>query len=282
MARNAQTSDQRPRPLTPERGSARSGLVLGLAVLLALSLAGNVMLVVRFSATAAAAETAAPAPAVPTAAPVSETAARPADPVPNELLAYAGLGTFVAATNRIPDLGWTEAQMNAFVEGLRACYAGRPYPFDDGARDLRASINEKVQAMQGTVAGGADPVEAYFTMLRESEGVQRTASNLHYRMTIDGDGTTPTPDDTVVLSYAARLPGGERVPSLSRERLRVRVGDLLPGLREGLGLMKAGGKGLLYLPPPLSFGQGDWPADVPPGTPIAFFVELHEVVRDDW
>lgn len=282
MARNAPTADQRPGALKPGRPSARPGLVLGLAVLLALSLAGNVMLALRRPANASAANRATPTPVATSAAPVAQATTRSADPVPNELLAYAGLGTYVAATNRIPDLGWSEGQMNAFVEGLRACYAGRPYPFDDAARSLRASINEKVQAMQGAAASGSDPIEDYFTMLRESEGVQRTASNLHYRMTIDGDGDTPTPDDTVVLSYAARLPGGERVPSLSRERLRVRVGDLLPGLREGLGLMKAGGKGLLYLPPSLSFGQGDWPAEVPAGTPIAFFVELHEVVRDDW
>lgn len=56
------------------------------------------------------------------------------------------------------------------------------------------------------------------------------------------------------------------------------VTDLLPGLAEGVQLLKPGGKALVYLPPQLSFGTGDWPDKVPRGMPLAFFLELHEVV----
>ena len=66
--------------------------------------------------------------------------------------------------------------------------------------------------------------------------------------------------------------------SLTAMRAQVGVTDLLPGLAEGVQLLKPGGKGLIYVPAALSYGDGDWPKDVPRGMPIGFFVELHEVL----
>lgn len=246
----------------------RSPAVWVLAVLLALSLAAHAGRALRRAE--------APAPAAP-----PERAAGPAaDPVPVDLAPYAALGSYVAANNRIPDLDWSEAQFNAFAAGLRAAYAGRPYPFDDAAGRLRDEIDQRVRAM--LAAHQPDPVEEYFAALRANEGVQRTESNLHYRISEPGTGEPPAAEDTVVVSYAARLPDGRKLPDLTRARVRVRPADLLPGLREGVMLLRPAGKGLVYLPPALSFADGRWPADVPKGVPIAFFVELHEVVREDW
>jgi len=55
------------------------------------------------------------------------------------------------------------------------------------------------------------------------------------------------------------------------------VSDLLPGLAEGVQLLKVGGKGLLYLPPARAFREADWPATVPKGIPLGFYVELHDI-----
>lgn len=212
---------------------------------------------------AAAAAAAAPAAASSTAKPAGE------------LAAYAALGSFVAETNRVPDLHWTEAQFNAFANGLRASYEGRGYAMDDDARRLRDEINARVQKMLQT--DRPDPVQEYFRTLREKEHVQQTASGLHYRITEQGAGKQPGSDSTVLMSYSARLPSGEALASLSRTRVRTAVGDLLPGLREGVQLLHVGGKALVYVPADLSFGNGDWPPGVPRGAPIIFFVELHEV-----
>ncbi len=208
---------------------------------------------------------------------LSHPPAPPPPPEPTgELVSYAAIGTNFAENNRIADLKWTPAQFDAFVQGLRASYEGRGYPLDDDAKKLRAEFTKRVQAMMA--AERPDPVEEYFKTLREQEHVQRTASNLHYRITLEGDGTPPTSKDTVVVSYAARTPDGHDLEVLSRARVQVKVTDLLPGLAEGVQLLKPGGKALVYVPPSLSFGDGDWPADVPRGMPIAFFLELHEVV----
>jgi FKBP-type peptidyl-prolyl cis-trans isomerase FkpA/FKBP-type peptidyl-prolyl cis-trans isomerase FklB len=203
------------------------------------------------------------------------TPAKPAAP-PRELLPYAALGSNLAENNRLADLKWNEAQFQAFLDGIRASYEGRGYPFDDDAKELHNQISARVGQM--LTAEKPDPAEEYFKQLREKENVSRTASGLHYRITLDGEGAPPRPTDTVVVSYAARTPDGTTLQQLAGGRVRVGVTDLLPGLAEGVQLLKPGGKALIFVPANLSFGEGQWPQDVPPGMPIGFFVELHEVI----
>ena len=212
------------------------------------------------------------APPLPPA-PVSGTA--PAPVWTRELVPYAALGSFMAENNRIADLKWSPAQFAAFQEGFRASYEGRGLPLDEAAAKLRDETSARVQGMvQGEQP---DPVRDYFRFLREKENVQQTPSGLHYRITDEGTGAPPTAADTVVISYAARLPDGKTIPALGRTRVKVAVRDLLPGLAEGVQLLKVGGKGLLYLPPVLAFHEADWPAAVPRGIPLGFYVELHDI-----
>lgn len=204
-------------------------------------------------------------------------APQPADiPLTADLMAYASLGSYLAENNHIPALHWSEPQFKAFERGVRATYEGRGFPVNDEAVKLRDEISAKVQAMLVDTKP-ADPIEDYFKTVREKEGVQRTSTGLHYRITQEGFGKKPGPDSTVVVSYGARLPDGTTVPSLTRARVRSSVRDLLPGIGEGVQLINPGGKILVYLSPALSFRDGPWPAGVPRGAPIIFFLELHDV-----
>lgn len=248
----------KPAPAPPPR------LPRFLAVLLALSLAANLALALfAWRSRSVPARPAAEAPAGEGQAP------------PRELLPYAALGSYTAENNRIRDLKWSEAQFQAFVHGLRASYEGRGYPLDEDARQLRDAISERVRAMLAREQ--PDAVSEYFRVLREREHVQATPSGLHFRHTLEGNGRQPAAGDTVVISFGARTPDGRPLPELTRARVTVRVGDLLPGLAEGVRLLKVGGKALVYVPPSLSFGGGEWPAGVARGAPIVFFLELHEI-----
>lgn len=240
--------------------STRARLWAGLCVA---SLAANGVLGWMVWHSGAASRTPSGAPAVADAKPTGE------------LAPYAALGSFVAENNRIPDLRWSEEQFRAFQNGLRASYEGRGYAMDEDAKKLRDDINTRVQKL--LAVDRPDPVQQYFKNLREQENVQQTPSGLHYRMTDVGTGRKPETNSRVLLSYSAKLPSGEALPALTRIRVRANLADLLPGLREGLQLFQVGGKGLVYVPAALSFGDGEWPADVPRGAPIVFFVELHEV-----
>jgi FKBP-type peptidyl-prolyl cis-trans isomerase FkpA len=294
--KNSPSSDQ---PGAVKSASASTGVGANVATspggkgLLWLSFAANLLLagalVFAFSkrssqndlAESSRAAPASPAPAVataPAAPAASATAVNPLAgdaPLSRDLRPYAALGTFVAENNHIPELQWTEAQFAAFQQGLRSTFEGRGYPVDEEAVKLRDDISRKVQAMLD--AKKSDPIEDYFRTLREKENVQRTPSGLHYRITEQASGDKPTADATVVVSYAGRLPDGRSLPILTRARVRTPVKDLLPGLAEGVQLLSAGGKALVYLPPSLSFRNGPWPAGIPQGAPIIVFLELHDV-----
>ena len=192
-----------------------------------------------------------------------------------ELAPYASLGSYMAENNRVPDLGWTEPQFAAFLDGFRASYEGRGLPLDDNAKRLRDEISQRVQSMLATEQ--PDPLEEYFRTLREKEGVLRTASGLHYRITETGVGPVPGPADQVEISFAGRLPDGRALPPLTRARVKMVVHDLLPGLAEGVQLLRVGGKALVYVPPALAFSEKDWPPQLPRHTPLLFFLELHGI-----
>jgi FKBP-type peptidyl-prolyl cis-trans isomerase FkpA len=210
----------------------------------------------------------------PRPAPASEPAASAPRLTP-ELAPYAALGSYVAENNRIADLKWTPAQFAAFQDGFRSSYEGRGLPLDERAGQLRDDISRKVQAM--VAAETPDPVRDYFRFLREKENVQQAANGLHYRIIDEGTGEPPKPGDVVVISSAARLPDGKTLPPLSRTRFKVAVKDLMPGLAQGVQLLRVGGKALIYVPPALAFAEADWPPAVPKGVPIAFLVELHDI-----
>lgn len=257
----------------PAKGSTpnssnRGSLWLAIAVV---SVAGNIVLAWLTFGASPAKRTAPPAPTaeVPVAA-----ASKPAAPT-GALAPYAALGSFVSENNRIPDLNWSLPEFEAFLYGMRASYEGRGYPMDEDAKKLRDDTSAKVQKI--LAKDRPDPVQEYFKTLREKEHVLQTPSGLHYRITEEGTGKQPSDTSDVLISYSAKLPSGEPVPSLSRQRVHSAVSDLLPGLREGVKLLRVGGKALVYVPGNLSFGNGEWPADVPRGAPIVFFLELHEV-----
>jgi len=249
--------------VSPPPSRAPWGLIAGLSLLANVGLAGW-LIAHRPPPAAPAAAAEAPRP-VPVATPTWT----------RELAPYAALGSFMAENNRIADLKWSPAQFAAFQEGFRASYEGRGLPLDDAAAKLRDETSARVQAMVQTEQ--PDPVRDYFRLLREKENVQQTPSGLHYRITEEGTGTPPAATDTVVISYAARLPDGTAVPALGRTRVKVAVRELLPGLAEGVRLLRVGGKGLIYVPPALAFPEADWPAAIPHGVPLAFFVELHDI-----
>jgi FKBP-type peptidyl-prolyl cis-trans isomerase len=214
----------------------------------------------------------------------------PADPAPppaaaagGPLSTYKAMGSAFAVGAHLEALGWTDAQVAAFMEGIRAAFAGQPYPMDDAARRALAGVAAQVRAATASASarGLSDPARLaqYVKETCRRLGLDQAASGLCYSISSAGKGARPGPDDAVVISCDARAPDGQtKLAALSSPKFRVRVADLLPGLREGVQMMAVGGEGVFLLPPALSFGKGPWPKDVGSGEPILFSVRLLEVV----
>jgi FKBP-type peptidyl-prolyl cis-trans isomerase len=198
----------------------------------------------------------------------------------------SAVGSFLAESGHLPELEWNDGQIGAFLDGMRAALQGRPLPLDEKARQLRFDIGRQIADQEAfrKLEAPASPNEAgrldwYMKKVRIHLGLQLSASGLAYRIERGRGGVRPRTGDTVVLTCnAVAANGTTRLPQLSGERFRVKMGQLLPGLKEGLQMMTPDGSAIFVLPPSLSFGQNPWPDGVERGAPIIFTVILHDVI----
>jgi FKBP-type peptidyl-prolyl cis-trans isomerase len=201
------------------------------------------------------------------------------------LYAYRAFGSSLGQSVRFSDLGWTQAQFNAFLEGIRASYQGKPFPMDEQAQRLAAEANRKIveaAAREGQKAASMDPKERlqkYMKDMAKRLNLQISQSGLGYSVEAGGNGVRPRPGDTIVFTCKATGSDGvTAIPQLSTDRIRVKLEGMLPGLMEGLQMMTGGTQAVFVIPPELSFGTGSWPEGVPIGSPLVYWITLHEVI----
>ncbi len=203
------------------------------------------------------------------------------------LEAYAAVGSSMVQDNRLAQLGWSEAQVEAFLSGVRAAFRGEGRPVDAAAQALLNDIGRRMQEMEQAEHRRAFGPEAfarpgylqnYLKEICRQFQLERSDSGLCYGIKA-GYGARPAPEDTVVISYKVNLADTTtEVAALAVNRGKVRVADLLPGLAEALQMMTVDSTAMLVLPPDLAYGDGEWPAGTERGTPLLFTVKLHEVV----
>ena len=221
-------------------------------------------------------ETISPATAHPPA-----TAARPFP-----LTAFTAIGSAFAQSSHLHELGWSEEQVSAFLDGVRGALLGKPTPYDSAAETVSTEMRRRVQeilarqkrqALEAFTQPGY--LEQYVKEMRKHFRLQQTDSGLAYRIEPGRPGNRPRPGDTVVVSCnATAADGTTNLPQLSSERVSVKLDGLLPGIMEGLQMMTVDSKAIFVLIPALSFGEKPWPEGVDRGTPLVFFLTLHEVI----
>lgn len=112
------------------------------------------------------------------------------------------------------------------------------------------------------------------------EGAVTTESGLQYLEITPGNGRAPQSGDIITMHFIASLADGtELVNSYTDDQPGTIIWgqqNLLPGWEEGIGLMKAGGKAKLLLPPDLAFGE-DEVGGIPANSQIIIEVELLSV-----
>lgn len=158
----------------------------------------------------------------------------------------------------------------AALVGLAACGSSTPPPVEATAAPTEAPA--------ATSAAGVLPTQAPVTL----EGAETTASKLQFLELTPGEGATPKAGDLLTLHFTATLPDGTefantRQQSGSPIQLIYLKDQILAGMDEGLGLMKAGGSAKMVLPPELAFGAEGYPGMVPANSQVLLEVELIRV-----
>ncbi|GAC05171.1 FKBP-type peptidyl-prolyl cis-trans isomerase [Paraglaciecola agarilytica] len=144
---------------------------------------------------------------------------------------------------------------------------------------MEAASREKQKAIseakaETNVAEG----EKFLAENAEREGVTVTDSGLQYEVMSEGDGASPTAEDTVTVHYKGTLlDGTEFDSSYSRgEPATFPLSRVIPGWTEGVQLMKVGSKFKFFIPSELAYGERST-GKITPNSTLVFEVELLDV-----
>lgn len=191
--------------------------------------------------------------------------------------AFAVLGNSVADSLELSELKWTPEEFEAFLAGMRARYQGKVIPADEKSGAVIAAQQKQIAEVKRR--RGSKDMRTAFDEVRRSLKMDALPSGLAYKVIAGGTGPRPRPQDTVILNVnGRRLQDAQEVKSLQLPGLKTKVADLIPGLAEGVQLLKIGGSTMYLIPGDMSYGAGEWPEDVPRGSPIVVAVQLVDII----
>jgi FKBP-type peptidyl-prolyl cis-trans isomerase len=200
------------------------------------------------------------------------------------LSAYSAFGSSVGLGGHFGEVGWTQDQFDAFAEGMRSAFKGKPYEVEDSARQLAADMSKRIKSLESEGQPAPKPFDPgklvqYMKDASRRYHLQLSDSGLGYNISAGRNGIRPRPGDTVVISCSAMAADGTtRLPQLSSDRIRSKLEQMFPGFREGLQMMTVDSHAIFVLPPALTFGHGAWPEGVQQGSPLIFEVTLNDVI----
>lgn len=181
--------------------------------------------------------------------------------------------------------GWLGLFLALF---LIACGPAAPQPNEaesDATSESAATEEDTTTAgatetgsEDGEPATSEDGAEAAAPPEKPEGEVTQTDSGLEVIETVEGTGRTPEEGDIVVMHIIGRLEDGTVFADTYTQGQPVTATltdvDLFPGWKEGVGLMKEGGKAYMTIPSELAFGEEGAGGAIPPGATIIMEVEL--------
>jgi FKBP-type peptidyl-prolyl cis-trans isomerase FklB len=144
---------------------------------------------------------------------------------------------------------------------------------------MQARENEKLEKQYKS------QIETSKNFLAENaakEGVIVTPSGLQYKIITTGSGNKPGPESMVKVNYTGTTIDGNKFDSSydRKEPSQFRVNGVIKGWQEGLQLMPAGSKFILYVPYKLAYGERGVGSIIKPFETLIFEVELIEIVNE--
>lgn len=129
----------------------------------------------------------------------------------------------------------------------------------------------EIQAEKNALAG-----KDFRQKYAEQEGVLVTESGILYKVLQQGEGQSPTPEDSIFAHYEGKFINGEVFDSSYKRgrALRIRTSDVIKGWGEVLQRMKPGDKWEVVIPPELAYGEKGAGDMIGPNETLLFTIEL--------
>lgn len=136
------------------------------------------------------------------------------------------------------------------------------------------------EAKAKIAAENAVKAEKFLADNAKKKGVVTTASGLQYEVLKQGTGEMPKTEDVVTVDYVGTLMDGTVFESTyeTKEPARFVLMTVIPGLDEGIRLMKAGSRYRFTIPANLAYGK-DGAGQIPPEMPLVFELQLVKVEK---
>ncbi len=217
-----------------------------------------------------------PATPAPAAVPAAAAAAVPATFTEAQILET--FGWFVAGRIGVHELQFSPEQIAVFTKGVAGAAAGNDAPYE--LAKIGPAMNEFIMKRQEAALARlkeqnmAEAVQ-FFTEIKQKPGVKVLPSGLVVEVTQAGTGPAPKPTDTVTINYTGTLLNGIVFDTTANrgQPIEVPLDKVIPGWTEGVQELSKGGKGKLYIPAHLAYGD-EGAGDIPPGAALIFDVEL--------
>ncbi len=167
---------------------------------------------------------------------------------------------------------------------LMACGPAAPAPQSEEAETTSESTEfEAETAAESEESSTGEEVTAPTTAEEPTGPTTETASGLQIAEITEGTGPTPNEGDIVIMHIVGSLEDGTVFADTYTQGQPVTATltdvDLFAGWKEGVGMMKEGGKSRLTIPSDLAFGDEGAGAMIPPGATIIMDVELLTVME---
>lgn len=124
--------------------------------------------------------------------------------------------------------------------------------------------------------------KAFFEENAKRPNIKTTATGLQYEAIASGpaDGVNPSINDTVVVNYEAKFIDGKILDSSYQtgQPARMPLNQIIPGLQEGILLMKPKDSFILYIPSELAYGEKGAPA-IEPNQGLIFKIDLIDIIK---
>ena len=150
--------------------------------------------------------------------------------------------------------------------------------FNATAQAFEAQLRAKAKSeFDAASAKNKSEGDAFLAKNKSAAGVKTTASGLQYQVITQGTGARPGPNDTVKVNYKGTFVNGEVFDSSEKNNppgpTSIPLARVIPGFREGLQLMQAGGHYKFFIPPNLGYGA-EPNRPFPPNATLIFDVTL--------
>jgi FKBP-type peptidyl-prolyl cis-trans isomerase FkpA len=151
--------------------------------------------------------------------------------------------------------------------------------------EMQAEMQKQYEAMVAELkVKNLATAEAFLADNGKKDGVVTTASGLQYQVITTGTGAQPAATDNVTFNYVLKdiegkvlqdsKASGDTAPTMA-------LANLVPGLQEGIPLMKVGSSYRFWLHPTLAYGENGAGEDIQPNQMIIFDVELIDIPKTD-